>query len=314
MKTIPLSISEIKKELKQLDSIKTKKLSLEYLVSRLTKLSSGLWTPSYGINPHPDYDLCRAQIGEHSNVSRLWYPPSERVQQLGRMNDIGEQMFYASYGANAQLGSLDEVGAKIGDYVTQIFCRKSSAFPLAPLITLGHADKFFSYDPINDINQTVRDPQERKKNLLLRRWINKEFCRKVPSGSEYMYIKTNAISKAYFKGFNCAGIFFPSVASTGKCINLVLPAHVADEHLTPVKARVVQVMGRDERQFLFRYVRESTSIESDGTIIWKEHTTYNTKRNLTTELERVKVTEGQYLIKDSKLPPNAFYIESNTLT
>ncbi|WP_061010007.1 hypothetical protein [Vibrio sp. CUB2] len=313
MKTIPLSILEIKKELKQIDNLKTKTLSLEYLASRLTKLSAGLWTPTYGINPHPDYDLCRAQIGEHSNISRLWYPPSERVQQLGRMNDIGEQMFYASYGANAQLGSLDEVGAKIGDYVTQIFCRKSSTIPLVPLVTLGHADEFFSYDQINDINYTVRDRQERKKNLMIRNWMNKEFCRKVPEGSEHMYIKTNAISKAYFKGFNCAGIFFPSVASTGKCINLVLPAHVADEHLTPVKARVVQIMARDEKQFLFRYVRESTSIESDGTIIWKEHTTYNTKYPQTTGQERVKIAEGKYLIKDSKLPPNAFYIESSKI-
>ncbi len=306
---IPSSINEIKKEIKRLNQLKTQSVSLDYLVSCYRKITENLITTSYGLRSRPDFDLCRAQIGDHSNVSRLWYPPSQYVTSLGRMNEVNESMFYASYGANAQLGSLDEVGASVGDTVTQIFFQVSERYDLVDLLTLGHADEFFSKNSIYDVEYQVHDLALRKKNEIIKNWVNKEFIKNISKGSEHRYKKTIAIAKSYFNGFDCNGIFFPSVASTAKCINLVLPPRVADKHLIPIKARVIEVIGKSDKGFALRYIKDSLSIDADGTINWKSHTLYNQDaKNYLDAGISTKIAEGTYLISGSRLPNSPFSI------
>ena len=267
---------QIRKEIQQLSRIDSSKISIPYLTSKVDSLLKGMWTPWFG---GPFYEVWRARSGFYNNISELWCPPAECVLKRGRMNDINESIFYSCFGHNANLGSLEEIRTEVGDIVTQLCCKLAPEDKILKVLSLGHADIWMKEKAPDYMKQYFIDAEARYKadcgtdeqysrSLVLKNWVNDKFIEKVNDGQEYKYAHSIAISKAFFSGFDCEGILYPSVASNAKAVNLVLKPRVAKAYLKPNYARVVEIVSKSSQGFELKIKNESKSISSDGTINW----------------------------------------------
>ena len=273
IKKNPFHIKQIKRKIKYIDRLNIKLANVEYLTEKYKNITQNLFTVSIGIDRKEEFNICRARLGIRSKVSDLWYPPQENVKSLGRMNEIGESMFYSCEGNNASLGSIEEINAKPGDIITQLYCAANKDLRL---IAIGHADKKISwyksyqeqfFDHI-DMDQTERD-----KHNLIHDWLSDELIKKILPEENYKYKKSIAISKSYFDGFECDGFLFPSVAVEAKCINLILKPDAADKYLVPVKARVVRFLSSTSEGIHLICLKQSSSIVN-GVINWEDVTSF----------------------------------------
>lgn len=267
---------QIRKEIKQLSRIDASKISMPYLTSKVDHLLKGMWTPWFG---GPFYEVWRARSGSYNNISELWSPPAKYVSKRGRMNDVNESIFYSCFGHNARLGSLEEIRTEVGDIVTQLCCKLDPEDKILKVLSLGHADLWMKEKApehmknyfINAEAQYKKDcgtEEQYSRSLMLKDWVNDKFIEKIEDGQEYKYAHAVAISKAFFTGFGCEGILYPSVASNAKAVNLVLKPSVAKTHLKPNYARVVEIVSKSSQGIELRLKNESKSISSDGTINW----------------------------------------------
>lgn len=273
------SLHAIKQEIKRIESINTSVEPIEYLHETIDTLIKGMSTPYFGRPENSVFELWRARSGKRDNVKDLWYPPAEYINNLGRMNERNESVFYSCFGHNAKLGSLEEIRAKKGDVVTQLCCNLEQQTPILKILSLGHADswmeervdeKYYQYFSQNR-NQLRLDigEAEFQKNEKIKSWINSLFIKSVPEEQQHKYSHTIAISKAYFSGFRCDGILFPSVVADAKAINLVLRPEIADQYAKPISARVVEILDITEAGHVLKLKNESEGIEENGNIIWK---------------------------------------------
>jgi hypothetical protein len=276
---IPHSLNTIKKEIKRIESINTSVEPIEYLHGAIDTLIKGMWTPYFGRPENSGFELWRARSGKRDNVKDLWYPPAKYINNLGRMNERQEPVFYSCFGHNANLGSLEEIRAQKGDVVTQLCCNLEQQKPILKILSLGHADSwmeekvgenFYQYFG-QDRNQLRLDigEEEFQKNEKIKNWMNSLFIKSVPEEQQHKYSHTIAISKAYFSGFKCDGILFPSVAADAKAINLVLRPEIADKYAKPISARVIEILDITDAGYVLKLKNESESIEENGNIIWK---------------------------------------------
>ena len=192
----PLNIKKIKKEMKDIDRLDIKIVSVEYLKNRYLNITQALFSVSMGLDRKKEFNVCRSRVGSYSKVSDLWYPPKEYVTSLGRMNEVGESMFYSCHGSSAKLGAIEEIYAKPGDIVTQLFCATNSKH--LKLIAIGHKDKEISwYKSYQEqfFNRVDVEHTERHKNNVIHDWLGDALTKKIAPEDSYKYKKTIAIKK-----------------------------------------------------------------------------------------------------------------------
>lgn len=272
---IPFSIKEIKRKLNKIDGMNAREMTIENYEGEIGQLIGKIIAHSYFIPEGNAPIICRARAGEFSNVSDLMNPPPQYVSELGRMNDVRESQFYACIGPNAQLGSLDEIRVTDEVHVTQLYFRVKKK--LDHIVGIGHCKHWQSNKPLNEISNLNLPPDENKKQILLTRWLHKEFLKRITNSTKDNYKKTIAISRQYKKLFDTKTILFPSVSSQGSCSNLVIDPMLARLNLEPVKARLV-VAHKDSanKGYLFNYVKESENIDlNTGVIMWRNLSLFN---------------------------------------
>lgn len=182
----------------------------------------------------------------------LGYPPLE-YSKVGRLNAVGESIFYGSIGDSQESGSfgncLFECGAKLGDWfvtgwwkTTEPLIFNHFGFTDEVMARLDATRQFSSY--------TVRDANDVLGGILSS-WQAKIFTRYVAPESEHLY--RLSIALAHFglqdiepaPGFPArfSGIIYPSVALNLIGYNVAIRPEVADSCLTLVEARYIQVTG-----------------------------------------------------------------------
>jgi hypothetical protein len=111
-----VSLFDLQTRIKKLKSLDLRNFNLEQVEARLGRIMD-----AYSTLPLPLVltGAYRARVNTSSkpfqNVSELWYPPSSAVTKLGRLNKIGEPVFYASNKANV---AAIETRPNEGDTVT----------------------------------------------------------------------------------------------------------------------------------------------------------------------------------------------------
>lgn len=135
---------------------------------------------------------------EHKYVKDVWCPPESCVETIGRMNNIGESIFYAAFDP---ITAIKETNIAVGEYFTlstfmlyeTIDSRKSS-------IILGLPRDY--YDPSQD---------SRVSKMIIHNFIFNEFTRAVGKGTEYLYKASCAISHNYWKLPHKDSLIYPSM-------------------------------------------------------------------------------------------------------
>ena len=275
MRKIELTKSQINRKITQLNKLNLKNQSINFIYLKLKNILNNFWTDDLG--RHDSFEIWRARKGKFNNLKDLWYPPKEYINNYGRLNDKQEQIFYACFGHNAKLGSLEEIRVKKGDVITQIECVLIQQDKRLKMVGLGHFDKWMSSKNSKlkeayksnalDLKNKIGE-KEFKKNLIIKEWLNTQFLKKILRGEEYKYKLTIAISKHYFNGFSADGILFPSIASYQKAINIALKPKIADKYIKFKYARVVEIIDINKKGYELKLLNETTKIDEHKNFIW----------------------------------------------
>lgn len=305
---IGLGVNQLKRAVKSVDSLDPKKTSIDDYQATLHPILVDMIATNNYVPVDNREHICRARVGEFDNVGQLMNPPSQYVRELGRLNDVNESKFYACFGESSNVGSLDEIRVEHGTVVTQLFFKIKK--PLDKIVNIGHSRFWQMPSSLDRIKENNLSSVEFKKHKFLYNWLNKEFLKSVTDLNEYK--KTVAITKLFHSLYDLQGLLFPSVSSQGDCTNLVLDPHFAENHLEPVRARVIEVLDAPKlKGHGLLYIKESESIDLEtGDIKWKMIRKFNddamVEFNKAKVSEIVNLGEGRYGYPDPEDPSRMF--------
>ncbi len=146
------------------------------------------------------------------------YPPAEAVRLPGRLNRVGEVMFYGSFG---QFESCIHEGSwKVGD-----FFAVSAWLTTEPMLFnhLGYSTAVVAASRSKrDLPVYARIAQDSERNRLIREWEARVFTQRVPEGQEHLYrlpiaLGDHALGEVVGGGPGgpraFSGVIYPSVAA-----------------------------------------------------------------------------------------------------
>ena len=237
-------------------------------------------------------------------VEELWYPPAT-VTRMGRLNEPGQPVFYASGGAAL---AMSEIRAKAGDIITLLKVRtKGELVPLSeiraredgtrrnvrlPIMPDGippYLDLVpkivFSAIGIERLRVTsLSNPEKlawsaryqatmgslstQRKWMLIDDFLAEHLTRDVAPGSEYLYKPTIALAREMFGIPYLHGILYPSVASGLRGENVCFSTRLADLLLEPAHLFIYQLQNEPvDRDFTVRLLSMGLP-QRDGSIQW----------------------------------------------
>jgi hypothetical protein len=215
------------------------------------------------------------------HAKELWYPPASEITKPGRLNDVGQVMFYA---ANMPNTTLLELRPNAGETFTVLLARTKSR----PLETLNIAflglerclapeTRHFSDNDLFRRSEAFRrhiGESNYRKWLLIDDYLSSIFGELVPIGGVVAYKRTIALADLVFSAPTVDGVCYPSVATHDHGINLCLLPSKADEIFVPMEAWVVEI-GTEalhpttgEPLHEIRFVKRSKEIDARGLIEW----------------------------------------------
>lgn len=154
----------------------------------------------------------------HLAVSDIWVPPSDVLKSVGRVNDIGQRIFY---GALNPFTAIREARISEGQYFT---------------MGVYHLDAREDYDMTSVVIQTPPKPSP-SRHLLdqlaheLSVFVVSEFTKSVEPGQEHHYKKSCAIAQTLLSLPYKDSLLYPSVQDADM-INIALPEAVGSTRLT----------------------------------------------------------------------------------
>lgn len=170
-----------------------------------------------------------------SNINELKYPPASFVKTMGRLNDVGESIFYAS---PCYETAVEECHIKDNDIFTlSEYELKNKTEPI-PFWTLGINMEFFKLNfPCSEDtyeNKCFIGELKSIEDNGIQKFLFDEITKVVAKDEEYNYKTTIALASIYLQRAN-TGIVYPSIACSHKSINIALPPNVFDDNLIATK-------------------------------------------------------------------------------
>jgi hypothetical protein len=217
-------------------------------------------------------------------ISQLSYPPPSKVASLGRLNRIGQSIFYASC---APPGVFYELKAREGSLIA--FSEWQVMKPLW-MHNLGyHADALARLGALPNSAQARLPliepiPSETPHNKQLRKKVALAFTEDVPTGFEYRYKQSVALAEFWcehqqrlpiYPGGpetdDVSGIIYPSLQMRGDADNLAVWPEFVHSSMALRQAQYVLVEKADYTRLAFSFLTLALAHEfADGmSINWR---------------------------------------------
>ena len=190
-----LSSDELLRELTALETGGFASISDEELREKIRIIHSG-FTLQAPIFPAGTAIYRAVRVSQRpADQSRVGYPPAMVVSSYGRLNRIGEVMFYGAF----HLGScLQECAWQVGEFFVV-----SGWLTTTPMTFnhLGYSQAVLQSMKSNrDMPFFTKLANDSDRNVLIREWQARVFTQQVPSGQEHLYrlpiaLKDFALSK-----------------------------------------------------------------------------------------------------------------------
>ncbi len=215
------------------------------------------------------------------NAAELWYPPAAFIKRPGRLNDVGQQRFYA---ASTPMTSIMELKPMVGDVFTILSAvTHSRAIEKMRVSFLGiercksweleHLTSESFYRHSKQFRAAIGEANY-KKWLLVDDCLSALLAEPVADDEGHKYKPTIALGNLLFACQFMDAVNYPSVATHDLGINICLSPERADALFTPSEAWMMRVEGVDahpetgESLYRVRWLRRSSKIATDGTITW----------------------------------------------
>ncbi|WP_341702062.1 hypothetical protein [Ferrovibrio sp.] len=218
-------------------------------------------------------------------VSMVSYPPAGIVRELGRLNRIGEPMFYCSRGQDP---TLYEVNAKIGETFAisewemkePLWMHNLGYHPVA-LGKLGpHGSE--EYRPF--MRGII--PNEASRNEKIRRRMALDFTEVVSERDNYRYKQSIAINELLFDNAEsipshpdgptideAVGTVYPSIKNRGAADNVAIRPKFVDSSLKLRTISFIRIEEVNPESDGYTYLQTHLAARFDGNkICWEELT------------------------------------------
>lgn len=236
--------------------------------------------------------IYRVRINENNeafeNARQLWWPPSECIKEIGRLNRIGESVFYCS---DSEDTAIIEKQPRGRDVLTLLEAELIDPSEQALVTELGIHEfagksnpRYGGTPPDFDVRlkQFMRSEGISQTNPLLRDYLIKEFLKDVDANRKHEYKTTIAIAHILIDEpglvnedgiliptIQIDGLSYPSIASERLGANFALRTDAADRLYKPVACTVYRVEDRkDATHYTVGELIKSKSIHPDGRINW----------------------------------------------
>ncbi len=221
------------------------------------------------------------------NTRELWWRKPECNKVRGRVNDVGESVFYCSDSENT---AVIEKQPEMGDVLTVLEAELVDPNKMPLVVELGLHEFTGKSNPNyggipweSDFKQ--KDFMKREgisqTNPLLRDYLVSEFMKSVSPGKEHEYKTTIAIARIligpgivnddgeWVRDIKIDGLSYPSIASEKLGVNSAILREAADRLYRPAACTVYRVQKRESSiHYGLGELMRSESIDVDGTINW----------------------------------------------
>jgi hypothetical protein len=278
----------VQKQLYLVRRLNLKTVNEDYLKRQLRALlKTGYVSRLLNIS-HPKIYRVRINEGHKlfGNAKQLWWPPPECIKEKGRLNDIGQSIFYCS---DSESTAVLEKRPKQGDIITILESELIDPNK-QPLVTeVGIHEYTGSFNPKYGGTPPAQDLELKEftqregisnTNPILRDYLNHEITKIVDKGNEHEYKTTIAIADILMNepeliknGRVVSGVIdglsYPSIAAQYMGANIGLRCEAADQLYKPVSCKVCIIeQVKDIAHYDMGEIQTSKSIETDGTINW----------------------------------------------
>ena len=277
-----LAFAALKAQIAALERIDTRTADMDALAMRLRRLFNGYACLTRMLDVPYAYRARKHETpAPFEHVSQLWYPRAEHIKHLGRVNRIGQPMFYIS--ASHDTATL-EMRPEVGELITIL-----SLLPVDPsrrlhVMEIGMAEKESLHARPRNVQLLEETPYGPsflkrnhgiKQNLTIRSFLATEFIRVVARGNEHEFKKTIVIGEFLSSSNRIDGLQYPSLAgdiSQWKGgANLALKPETADKFFKPSECWMIRVEAREPEPgaaFAVRCIGKAKKIDEDGRIHW----------------------------------------------
>lgn len=282
--TVSLSRRKIERRIKELRSLDLRRdgVSVDNLRSRLFDLLENYASRTIYLQSNVNiFRARRKPKGEGEELFRhireLWYPKPSCLTRPGRLNNIGQPLFYCSTDPGT---SIFEIRPEVGDLVAVLECEAiAGASPVLIAVDiyeqLGRLgvkiDEEPGGDSLRDLRKSIGSSAW-QKNRLIEVFISDEFKKVVAEGYEYEYKLSIAMAEFLFDfggdSFGVDGIAYPSVRSDLRNVNIALLPRAVDRIYRPIGCEAGRIVGYSENGNPTWESGVSKSIARGGRIEW----------------------------------------------
>ena len=242
-------------------------------------------------NPTPVYRGQKLTPGEENplNVSRLWYPPRDKVLHMGRLNRKGQQVFY---GASSAKGVLFELDPQPNEVVGLLECALIPNQPEVKLVQLGMDRGLLSRTKnANGLKDVISAAEKRHESNLIvddipigdlsESYIIQKFFHEMlshkPESLNYDFYKiTVGIGEVWLHNPDVSGIVYPGIATRflrGSYFvghNIAFRKETVDRAYRPSRVWLCRCRSLTDKGYAVEVLSSSERIDSTGKIDWAE--------------------------------------------
>ncbi|MCK5272437.1 MAG: hypothetical protein KAJ52_07660 [Sedimentisphaerales bacterium] len=229
-------------------------------------------------------------------ISRLSYPPEERVDKFHRAGRPNEPLFYCSTAREAvfyELGVHTEDRLVVSEWeTTDSLLANNVGYAPDTIKKLG------SNRTMPTWSNNERPEGIEQNNLLVQQFLADEFTKIVPSGQEHEYKLSVAIAEHHFGPDMFDGLLYPAIAVRGNADNLAIKPMAVDEKLVLKKVEYIQVTDDSNGSYKITMLDFANSFTEDGRIEWKGRLPHWVLRNKGDQLT-VAVENGKWVARNT---------------
>ncbi len=249
--------------IKKIKALVLSEVSISSILTKLYPIFKGFKLTMPYVKP--GFKLYRLRIvnSKPKNISEVGMPPKKLINRYGRLNGIGEQMFYSSM---SRRSTYFELGVKKDDFC--VLSRWKSIDKLL-LIHIGFSEDY--HERLNSGRTNNNHPFTKisrkfsARDRMIYDFISNEFIRKAKEGYEYKI--SIALAKKMLYNGPQDGIIYPSISAFGNIDNVAIkPDRINKIQLKSIE--YVKVKNRENTQCEIDVIDSSTNFDEDGTINW----------------------------------------------
>ncbi len=266
MKYPVLNEINVKKAIEKIESADLRTTSIEELEEYLKPLFTGyqVSVPCFKKSVY----VYRGRICDKpKNIRDISYPPPEAITRYGRLNNIGESIFYGAIVRNVPFFELD---ARVGDTIALSTWKSTDKMILNHV---GFTDEcknlFNSNRNLSEIYDFVKEMANfGNLNNFIHSYLASKFTQPVKSGEEYKYKLSIAIVHKLSMGNLINGLLYPTIAMSANADNIALKTDFFDSNMKFVSVEFVKVVEQKSMQYKIDILDSATRLDKNGNILW----------------------------------------------